>query len=359
MAFSPFWWRKMDDGRDERSVAKMLKLARRDNLRLALRSLRASMRDRLMFEGLRVTLARLAEGLEKGPGIRAIHFVFGFKQAEEFPFYALIAVLSAQAYHPHAKTFFFVCNEPRGPYWALVKDRVELVRVPDFHWFGIAPVHHYAHKSDVVRMLALAEIGGLYLDCDTITLRSMDELAAYEFVMGVQQTIPGAMGGFCNAIMIGQRNSRFARRWLDTYQAFNSKGRDLHWDFHSVKLPMYLYALAPEEVHVLPHDRWFFPLWNHIRGFLFTRGTAAQNRELLEGQYAIHLWHNMIASALDEWNPERMATEDCLYADLCIEALSALREADRAMLAAVLDLKPTLLGLPPVQVAAETEKLIA
>ena len=187
-------------------------------------------------------------------------------------------------------------------------------------------------------MLALQEIGGLYLDCDTITLQNMDHLASHEFVMGVQQTIPGAMGGFCNAIMMGRRGSRFGALWLASYRSFKSSGRDAHWDFHSVKLPVYLYSTAPSLVHVLPHDKWFFPLWNHIGKVLFSDGDQSANRQLFDGQLAIHLWHNMISDVLDEWTPSDIGDRRYIYSQLARDALSALPEVDKEWLTGMFDL---------------------
>lgn len=296
------------------------------------------LRDSRTFQRLRSAMAQEAQRLPATEGVRAIHFVHGFKQTEEFPFFALLAVLSAHAHHPAARIFFFVCHEPTGPYWRIARAFVHLVKVADFDFFGIAPVVHYAHKADVVRLLALHEIGGLYLDCDTVTLRSMNELSSHEFVMGVQQSIPGAAGGFCNAIMMGRAGSAFARRWLRTYRSFQSRGRDLYWDFHSVKLPMYLYSRNTDELFVLPHDKWFFPLWNHMAGFLFREGGAQEGRRLLKGQFAIHLWHNMLGRMLDDWSPKKMVETDCLYASLSKEILESLPGEKRQYCAELLGL---------------------
>ncbi len=345
---------------EQMSVTTMLKRAYRRNLLLAAQSPWQVGRDKATFNALRSTMRAQKRLLGPGPGIRATHFVYGFKQAEEFPFYALMAVLSAQARHPAATTFFFVCHEPFGPFWEIVKERVTLIRVADFDWFGSARFHHYAHKADIIRMLAINEIGGLYLDCDTITLRCMDDLAHHDFVLGVQQTIPGAMGGFCNAIMIGRAGSAFSSSWIEHYRSFNSRGRDLFWDFHSVKLPMYLYALRPEDVHILPHDKWFFPLWNHIYRFMFTVGDTTQNKQLLQGQYAIHLWHNMVADILDAWSVERMLNEKCLYAELCLEALAALPAHERQHIAARLNFdEARLVRAPSETLAVEDYATIA
>lgn len=255
--------------------------------------------------------------------IRAIHFVYGLKQVEEFPFYAFVSVLSAQRLHPTARTFFHYHHEPTGRFWDLLKNRVEHIKVPAFGRFGCARVTHYAHKADIVRLLALHEVGGLYLDCDTITLKNMDHLAQHEFVMGSQATIPGAMGGLCNAIMVANRGSDFGRRWLKTYSSFRSSGRDSLWDFHSVKLPLYLYSQQPDKLLVLPHDAWFFPLWTVIDSVLFSETHAEANFVLLDG-LAIHLWHNVISDKLDKWSPADVAKGKTNYARLCAQALTLL-----------------------------------
>jgi Glycosyltransferase sugar-binding region containing DXD motif len=335
-----------------RSVEKMLYIAYWTNLYAALGSLGAVLRDYFAFRALRRKMRHLGAGVPHGEGVKALHFVYGLKQIEPFPFYAFMAVISAQARHPGARTFFFLHHEPEGPYWDLLKSRVEIVKVPAFEWYGVARVHHYAHKADVVRMLALNDIGGLYLDCDTLTLASMDHLAGKDFVAGVQQTIPGAKGGFCNAIMLCKPGSRFAKRWLKTYRSFTSKGRDALWDFHSVKLPMYLYSRDTRGVHVLAHDKWFFPLWNHIEAFLFNSAQREENRALIEGQLAMHLWHNMAFETLDTWSPERMITEKCLYADLCLEAFNALPSEERDTLAKALNIDLARLATPAVALAS-------
>ncbi len=329
---------------DDHSIEAMLARAHAENVRAAAEAGTTSRNDNREIEKFRSQIETIGRSLAETGKIPALHFVYGLKQVEDFPFYALISVLSAQAHHPGARTFFFLQHEPVGPYWEMLKGRVEIIRVPKFEWCGVARYRHYAHKSDIIRMLALQEIGGLYMDCDTITLRCMDELWAHDYVLGVQQTIPSAKGGFCNAIMLSRRKSSFGAYWIDAYKSFNSTGRDLHWDFHSVKLPMYLYSRKPEGTRVLPHDKWFFPLWNHIYGVMFSDRHVADNLALFEGQYAVHLWHNMIGPSLDAWSPALMAKLSCVYAQMCLSTLAALPKADGEALMRAFGLDPTLLA---------------
>lgn len=302
---------------------------RAENALAALGALSEVRRDAAAMRTFRVALARIGRTVAApARRVAALHFVYGLAKAGDLPFHVLVAIVSAQRWHPEARTFLYCRHEPAGPFWAVLRGRVEIVPVPDFAWFGIARVAHYAHQADIIRLLALQEIGGLYLDCDTITIASMDDLAVHPFVMGVQASIPGAAGGLCNAIMMGRRGSRFAAIWLSRYGSFRSRGHDRHWDFHSVRLPVYLYSRAPGLLHVLPHDAWFFPLWPSIRRVLLAPGSAESNRSLLEGQRAIHLWHTMIGGALDAWGPQNVH-DDTLLAALSREAFSGLPEGER------------------------------
>lgn len=55
---------------------------------------------------------------------------------------------------------------PTGPWWDLIEPSLELIKtvVPD-SYLG-RPLKHFAHKADVLRLLAMKYSGGIYLDID-------------------------------------------------------------------------------------------------------------------------------------------------------------------------------------------------
>jgi hypothetical protein len=55
---------------------------------------------------------------------------------------------------------------PTGPWWKLLEPKLTLVKtvVPDAI-FG-KQLDHFAHKADVIRLLAMKHSGGVYLDID-------------------------------------------------------------------------------------------------------------------------------------------------------------------------------------------------
>ena len=59
-----------------------------------------------------------------GTSIRTnLHFVYGLKKREFFPYFAKLAVLSAMHHNPGWGAFFHYREEPFGPHWDSVKPR--------------------------------------------------------------------------------------------------------------------------------------------------------------------------------------------------------------------------------------------
>jgi hypothetical protein len=251
-------------------------------------------------------------------------FVFGFKGPEEFEFYMYLAVKSALHHNPGWKGIFIYCYEPKGKWWSRLKSDhlpVTFIQMRDFNWYGVARIHHYAHKADIVRLTALKIVGGAYLDIDTITMRSFSDLENHPFVMGVQAEAEDAGGGLCNAVMFSARNSSFVRRWLENYCSFNSKGRDKYWDFHSVKLPAILSYDYPEEVMIVGYDRFFWPLWHDIERILF-RENSDRLLPQLSNAYVFHLWNSLAADLLAQIDEEFIANSRTANASLAREVYS-------------------------------------
>ena len=241
-----------------------------------------------------------------------LHFVYLSKTPAVFLYYAKLAVLSALHYNIGWKAIFHLTHEPTGPHWESIKSQIILNRVPDLQYFGIAPLHHYAHKADVIRLLALDKIGGAYLDLDTLTQRSFEPLQNEEFVMGVQASLPGQPGGLCNAIMLAAPNSEFAKLWLLQFRHFRSRGTDWLWDYLSVKTPAILARKHPDLVTVLKPDAFFNPLWDKIDKALFSETPTNFNYR----NFAFHLWNNAIANRLGAIDANYVKTSNSLYAQI-------------------------------------------
>jgi len=124
---------------------------------------------------------------------KIVHMVFGL--SDDFgnkPFHLIhnIAIKSAHNIIKPDKIFLYCKYEPENnKYWNEIKSIVEIVKVePVSEIFG-NQIEHCAHKTDILRLEKLIEIGGIYLDCDTICINSFDNLLNNNFVMGKRRRI--------------------------------------------------------------------------------------------------------------------------------------------------------------------------
>ena len=254
---------------------------------------------------------------------KLIHFILGFSSdpsEREFFLCHLLAIKSAASLHPEHKIVIWVGQEPAtNIYWEEAKTLGELIRItPPDQIYGV-PLMHYAHKADVTRLQILREHGGIYLDLDTITVRNFDSIQVSDMAMAPEYNPNvGRLQGLCNATIIARRNASFLGRWLDTYEFFNSRGRDINWEFHSVKMPMILARQVPQEIQILPQDAFFKFDWSQD-GYK----NLLEKSVPLDGVYSIHLWESHIYDFLKNMDEETvMKIRESTYGRLANKYLS-------------------------------------
>ena len=121
------------------------------------------------------------------------------------------------------------------------------------------PISKFAHKADILRLQALLEYGGIYLDLDVYTIRSYEPFMHFDTVLGLEGGVsPLPRQGLCNGLMIAAKNSTFIQKWYQTYKAFN----DDDWAGLSIRMPLKIALRHPEEVLVMDPMSFFYPMWN-------------------------------------------------------------------------------------------------
>lgn len=217
-----------------------------------------------------------------------IHFIFGMAPdfgGMPFSLADYLAIKSAVGINKPETVYFHYEYEPSGPWWEKAKPLVTLNKIKAPDSFMGRPLYHVAHKADVVRLQMLQQIGGIYIDLDTICVRPMTDLLNHQFVIGQElkpEYIPKnwrqrikyairkkfqapdkmAIKGLCNAVLLSEKNSDFVNLWLESYASFRSKGRDKYWNEHSVQVPLKLAAAHPDKVTLLSPYAFFYPLYN-------------------------------------------------------------------------------------------------
>lgn len=132
-----------------------------------------------------LTIARETKLVLVGERIpKIVHFVYGLR--DPGPTLDLIhytAIKSAHDVLKPDKIMFHYYHLPVGDNFERAMPMLTLRQVPMVTKVFGRPVNHYAHRADVVRLQVLEEFGGIYLDLDLISLKSVDHLLDKEFIM--------------------------------------------------------------------------------------------------------------------------------------------------------------------------------
>jgi hypothetical protein len=228
------------------------------------------------------------------------HFIFGLKEdfgGKPFNILHYLAIKSAYDLNKPDAMYFYYTYEPSGEYWNKAKSYLTLVQVEaPTEIFG-NPITHVAHKADIIRLQALYENGGIYMDMDTICVKSFEPLLKEKVVMGIQGHAQNPLSayGLCNAIILAESKSEFIGHWLSQYTDFNSN----YWDSHSVQLPLYLSQTTDLGITTLPYNAFHYPLYTPEG----VDDLFKHNKEYPEA-YAHHLWES------NSWSYIQLLTED-------------------------------------------------
>jgi Glycosyltransferase sugar-binding region containing DXD motif. len=217
-----------------------------------------------------------------------IHFCFGMAEdfgGKPFSIFHFIAVKSAYEINKPEEIFFYYKYEPEGEWWDAAKPYLTLVKIEPPHSFKGRPLKHFAHKSDVLRLLMLKEKGGIYLDMDTVCKKSFGDLLDYKFVIGKEgKYFPKKL---CNAVMLSEKNSEFVNLWIEEYGSFRSTGNDRYWAEHSVKVPYRISKKHPALLHIESYTSFHYPLYHPSS----LRKLFIKDNDYKEA-YCHHLWEN-------------------------------------------------------------------
>lgn len=265
------------------------------------------------------------------------HFVFGMAPdfgGKPFSLVHYLSVKSAVELNKPDAAIIHYQYEPEGEWWDKAKPLLTLNKINAPESIIGNPLLHVAHKADVVRLRALQETGGIYLDLDTISVKPMTDLLQHSFAIGqelkpvyvpknlrqrIKYSIRKSFGlvkesagqstGLCNAVLLSEKNSVFVSKWLEEYKSFRSAGRDKYWNEHSVQVPLQLAAQYPEHITKLSPYAFHYPLYDKA-------GLESMFETVTDfpGAYLHHLWESF------SWNdylslltPEKIKKEDTTY----------------------------------------------
>ncbi|WRT68407.1 uncharacterized protein IL334_005383 [Kwoniella shivajii] len=246
----------------------------------------------------------------------SVHYVYGLKdlkegqeQGEELPYYAYLAMRSALINLKPEKIYFHYEHLPTGPWWDLIVPHLTLISTQAPSQIYGRPLNHFAHKADVLRLLAMKYSGGIYLDVDIYVIKSFDDLLYFPTTLGMEASPDSRRAaldpeGLCNAVIISAPGSPFIDRWLHSYETFDGGT----WAYHSVVKPWEIARRYPDEVQVLSERAFFWPMW-HGEEIQKTHEEKEFDFEKT-GQYAYHAWESLAMGYLSKLSPKSIREND-------------------------------------------------
>ena len=238
---------------------------------------------------------------------KQIHFIYGLVEnfsKKPFCFFHYLSVLSAKKCN-RCEIVLHVNHEPKNnEWWDRTKELVTIRKITDVpsEIFG-KKIIYPEHKCDILRLKILNEIGGIYLDIDTICHNPFDDLLNNDCVMGIEMNPDGKIDGLCNAVIMAKPFNSFLNRWLESYVDFIPTD----WNQMPVRKPYQLFLDNPDGIHVEPHHSFFEYNWHSIVD-IFSGDVNVFNG------YSIHLWESKIYnSILRHITFDDVMDRPCLY----------------------------------------------
>lgn len=188
---------------------------------------------------------------------KLVHYNFGFDPTFSYkPLseYHYLNILSLKKTNPDFEILFHYHYEPSGTWWDKIKKIVKLLKIENISSYD--KFKFIEHKSDIFRLETLIKYGGIHLDIDVVCIKKLDGFLHTNFLMG-KEVVNGTVKGLCNAVMFSEKNSEFARIWLEKY---NSDYTDA-WSVNGVIQPYSLSILYPHLITVVSEDYFFKYSW--------------------------------------------------------------------------------------------------
>ncbi len=237
---------------------------------------------------------------------RHFHFIFGLKpQTEPFHLAYYLCLKSCLEVNQPDKLSFYYHYEPHGQYWDLIKPFLSLEQVQPEEFVRQHPGYQqhqegrliqawqwdYAHQADFIRLKKLIEHGGVYADMDTIFVAPIPEdMYRHPFVIGREKDVDLAEEGvavpsLCNALMMAEPGSEYARQWLaQSYDVFDGT-----WSKHSCQQAAVVAEQLPQSVKIVPQVHFFKHIWTIEGIHTLFEGLDSD----FEDVYSMHMWNHL------------------------------------------------------------------
>jgi hypothetical protein len=257
------------------------------------------------------------------------HFIFGLSEDfinKPFCYFHYLNIKSCYLTQNKPKILIHCVYEPHNnEWWEKIKDFVEIVKykqLPDLVYFcNNQKVWRFEHQSDILRLLILKDIGGVYADIDTFFYKPFfPHFDNKSFVMGLEgmhylEWDTWNIHGLCNALIISEKSHEFIDIWLEEYKTSYD---NCDWNVLSVRKPYELSQKYQNLIHVEPAYTFHKYSWIGSVYDDFTDYNSFYVTKLSDcGIMSKHLFESKIFDRLKDITADEIKIKNSLFARMC------------------------------------------
>ncbi|XP_053388469.1 uncharacterized protein LOC128551598 [Mercenaria mercenaria] len=247
-------------------------------------------------------IAECCKGNSRVPNI--VHYVW-YKRGE-LSFVGFTSFLSVIRFVKPCAIIFHGDSLPYGSYWNFIVNMspniIHLKREP-LKYIAGKKIKYKEHSSDIMRIEALLKYGGIYMDTDTVIVRSMEPLMNYSCVMSNQSS--GLLG---SAFVMAKKNASFLQLWMDGYRFHYNPSR---YVYNAMVYPKKVARKHADLIH-LEYGTISRPV-NMTGWKIYNNTYATYNWSYI---YGIHLYSRLYKKPFNEYTIRTMNTtagSNCRY----------------------------------------------
>lgn len=258
-----------------------------------------SMNDQRLIDNLKWYM-----GLKTVPNI--VHFIyFNGPNSRPYNYLNYLAVKVAHDVQRPDKIFMYYNEEPKNnPNWEEMKKYAELIKITAPETVNGKELIYPQYQSDVIRLVQLFEMGGIYLDNDMLLLKPLNDLFSANIVLGLDGPNNQSLA---NAVIITPPRSDFISEWLGQI-ADNITDK---WSEHAVVLPWKISQSHPNLISVQPHTA-FIPFHWDNRG-IFEKEDVSDE---IKDSYGVHIWETFWPEIISQLDNNYMKNSTSAFAKL-------------------------------------------
>lgn len=210
-------------------------------------------------------------------------FHFVYLSSPNFPFVMMhyLSVKTAHSLNHPSKIFIYVNEEPiDNIWWDRVKQIAQPVIVTPPKFICKTSIWANQHICDLMRIHILERFGGVYMDLDVLSLKSVKPLIASNKIVMCKEEGKG----LANCVIISPPNKEFFREWIEEYETKYNNVEDF-WVGLSVRKPGELQLQHVDDFKVLEQQAFLPHLYCDYRMF-----DGSNCEKDFDDSYVYHAW---------------------------------------------------------------------